>query len=534
MHSNTNQNTSKFSSISMMLTTVLSCVFFLLSFGTLRAENVLKVAITLPLAKEDLDPNKSFYTAHDIVMRPMFDRLISFDSIGTFITLGAEHVDYSEDGLSVTIRIKQGQRWSNGDEVTAYDYVRGLQRATAEDSETREWLASIANLNLSDGDGDEFGAIIENDYAFTLTLDEPFSFSIDTLTMMFASPIHESDATSSQNRINTFKTNGPFMIASIEENQIVLERNPYYTGEKSEIDRIEFVGFAHDEAVDLYLSGKADVLLGPLGPQQAWLREKYPDEVIEVGFPRIYVVILNSLKPPLNDPAVRKAMSAALDRDFFGDDNFFSNRHNIRGVLPVPIMATAERNEIWQNEDTAAARIKAAREMLSAAGYGVDNKLKLSLLLVPTVHGYEQISNFLKSNWAPIDIEIKLFTEDQYTKAISMMRAGDYDAMIGSYYGSSPKQYLASPLTPDSNMPLFFEETEKSAELLKALSRTDYAELSSVAVAIEDYIHETAYVIPILHADRLGFRKTYVKTNQSNTPMLFLRYFELSEHRQPE
>ena len=77
---------------------------------------------------ESLDPQKIRTTQAGDVLRDINEGLVTYDAAGELVPGTADSWDISGDGLTYTFRIRENARWSNGDPVTAADFVFGLQR----------------------------------------------------------------------------------------------------------------------------------------------------------------------------------------------------------------------------------------------------------------------------------------------------------------------------------------------------------------------------------------------------------------------
>ena len=96
---------------------------------------------------ESLDPQKSRSVQAADVLRDIGEGLVSYDASGTMVPATAESWEISADGLTYTFLIRPQARWSNGDPVTAADFVFGLQRLV--DPATAAFRKCVNNHPLS-------------------------------------------------------------------------------------------------------------------------------------------------------------------------------------------------------------------------------------------------------------------------------------------------------------------------------------------------------------------------------------------------
>ena len=87
----------------------------------------LNVMLETPV--ESLDPQQATDGTSFEVIADYTDGLMQMDADGQAVNALAESVDVSEDGLTYTFHIRKDANWSNGDPVTAADFVFAWQRA---------------------------------------------------------------------------------------------------------------------------------------------------------------------------------------------------------------------------------------------------------------------------------------------------------------------------------------------------------------------------------------------------------------------
>jgi len=103
------------------------------------AEKVLRVANTAE--PESLDPHKTSTVPESNILRNLFEGLTVLDPRGNVALGVAESFSISEDGLTYTFRLRDSAKWSNGEPVTAGDFVYSLRRI--EDPKTRSQYAEV-------------------------------------------------------------------------------------------------------------------------------------------------------------------------------------------------------------------------------------------------------------------------------------------------------------------------------------------------------------------------------------------------------
>ncbi|MFY8153699.1 MAG: ABC transporter substrate-binding protein, partial [Hyphomicrobiales bacterium] len=82
---------------------------------------------------ETLDPHKTSTTYEADIMRDLFEGLVMPDTKANLIPGAAESWTISPDGLVYTFKMRAGAKWSNGDPVTADDFVYSMRRMVSKD-----------------------------------------------------------------------------------------------------------------------------------------------------------------------------------------------------------------------------------------------------------------------------------------------------------------------------------------------------------------------------------------------------------------
>src|SRR5262245_33009301 len=75
-----------------------------------------------------LDPHRASGVWEDMIIGDLFLGLTTEAADGSIIPGAAENWTISDDGLTYTFKLRPGQKWSDGQPLTAGDFVAGFQR----------------------------------------------------------------------------------------------------------------------------------------------------------------------------------------------------------------------------------------------------------------------------------------------------------------------------------------------------------------------------------------------------------------------
>ena len=270
------------------------------------------------------------------IMKTMYDKagsaelvqipMTAYDSDNNLHSIACESYDLSDDGLTWTFHLRKGLKWTDGEDLTAEDFVFALERAVTEGYDFGwywSWAGGIKNWNAVDKGElplSEFGVKMVDDYTLTVETETTKPFFPGLTVWWMPVPKHQVEkfgnewASSDKNYISS----GFYMLESwVRGDKMVFVKNPTYNGPwPAQLDVIEFYPAFEDPGVSFpaYLAG--DVDLSDLNTGQlAYAQSRFPDELKSSPFFGTYYLAFDQDTEPFNDLNVRKALFYAVDRD---------------------------------------------------------------------------------------------------------------------------------------------------------------------------------------------------------------------------
>ncbi|HEY0009006.1 MAG TPA: peptide ABC transporter substrate-binding protein, partial [Tepidisphaeraceae bacterium] len=268
----------------------------------------------------------------------------------TPIPAGALRCDLSEDKRVYTFHLRPDARWSNGDPVTAWDYLFSWRRMLEEPGEYTFFLYAVENAEAYQKayqadkpiSFEAVGAKAIDDHTLRVTLDRPIAYFLDLVAFPALYPRHSESmkpflrATASGKTYYTNEytrpphvvTNGPFKLTKWEFKRVLrMERNPHYWDAANvKLDAIENI--VNDNVLSQFLqyeAGAAD-WISEVPPDLApeLRKANRPDLQSTTAFgtafltlycqPKFHPEVLGGSDNPLSDVRVRQALSMAIDR----------------------------------------------------------------------------------------------------------------------------------------------------------------------------------------------------------------------------
>jgi len=384
-----------------------------------------------------LDPHKVSGDWENRVVGDYIEGLVTDGADAEPIPGQAESWEISDDGLVYTFHLRDGIRWTDGEPVTAGDFVFALQRlmnpATASDYAYLQYpIKNAQAINSGEiTDFDQLGVKAIDDKTLEITLEAPTPFFIEALTHYTAFPVpkHLVESLGDEwTRTENIVANGPYKVVEWLPGSYVhsVKNEDYYDAANVKIDEV-YYHVLEDQAAALnrYRAGEFDILTDFPSDQYQWMQENLPGEAHVAPFLGIYYYVMNQEKAPLDDIRVREALSISVLRDVIGPDILGTGELPAYGWVPpgtgnyvdnayMPEWASLSYDE----------RVAKAKDLLAEAGYGPDNPMTLQLRY-NTNDNHQRIAVAIAAMWEPLGVKVELFNSEVAVH-YDALRAGDF------------------------------------------------------------------------------------------------------------
>ncbi|MCL6330987.1 oligopeptide ABC transporter substrate-binding protein OppA [Pectobacterium carotovorum subsp. carotovorum] len=470
-----------------------------------------------------LDPHKIEGVPESNVSRDLLEGLVISDVNGKTSPGVAESWD-NKDFKVWTFHLRKDAKWSNGEPVTAQDFVYSWQRLA--DPKTASPYASYLQyghlLNIDDiiagkKSPDTLGVKAIDDHTFEVTLSEavPYFYKLPVYVAM--SPVNKAAIekfgekwTQPQNWVG----NGAYKLKSwVVNEKMVLERNPqYWDNAHTVINQVTYLPIASEVTdVNRYRSGEIDMTYNQL-PIELFqkLKKEIPDEVKINPYLCTYYYEVNNQKPPFNDVRVRTALRLGLSQDIL--TNKVKNQGDIPAYGFVPpyidgLKASVPEWFTWPQ----AKRNEEAKKLLAEAGYTADKPLTLNLLY-NTSDLHKKMAIAAASIWKQnIGVDVKLENQEWKT-FLSTRHQGTYDVARAGWCAdyNEPSTFLNSMLSDSSSNTSHYKSKEFDALVAKSLQVKTDEERAVVYQQAEALLDKDAVTIPVYYYANTRLVKPYV------------------------
>ena len=300
--------------------------------STSAGSGTLNIMLETPV--ESLDPQLATDGTSFEVIADYTDGLMQMDADGAAVPACAESYEVSEDGTTYTFHIREDAVWSNGDPVTANDFVFAWQRAVdpANASEYSYMLSDIgqivnaAEIIAGEKDVSELGVTAVDDKTLEVQLNVPVSYFLSLMYFPTYYPVNqaffESCGDTFATSPETTLSNGAFVLTSYEPAATAFElvkNETYYDADKVQLAGLNYqVIQDSQQALMSYQNGDLDTTL--LNGEQVDQVKDDP-EFTSVGAGYLWYISHNIQEvPELANLNLRLAMTFALDRDSICND----------------------------------------------------------------------------------------------------------------------------------------------------------------------------------------------------------------------
>ncbi len=458
-----------------------------------------------------LDPQVVEDTSGAEIVRDLFEGLMNQDSDGKLVPGVATGYTVNDDNTVYTFTLRDNAKWSNGDAVTAHDFVYAWQRAAdPELASPYQWFVELMSLkNASavikgEASLDTLGVRAVDDATFEVTLSAPLPYfpQMTTHATTFPAPRaviekHGKSWTKPENIVS----NGAYILTEhLPAERSVRERNPmYWDNDNTIIDKtISLVINDENVALTRFLAGELDRTEVPAG-QFPRLQKEHPEEAI--SFPRLcnyyYTFNLSDSGPEaFKDVRVRQALALAVDRKIITANVLAGGQPEAYTFTPAAVAEftppTTEMAQMSQADRDAKAKV-----LLEEAGFGADNPLTFDMMY-NTSEAHKKVAVAMSQMWKQklgvkvnlSNMEWKVFLETRGNQNFELARG----AWCGDYNEASTFLDL---LDSESGYNDGKYNNAKLDELLENAKVSDNA--AEIYTQIEDIIAEEMPVIPVYH-----------------------------------
>ena len=394
------------------------------------------------------------------VLKDLYEGLTVYDAAGKIIPGAAESWTISDDGLTYTFKIRDAAKWSNGDPVTADDFVYSFRRI-----ENPKEAAGYANIlypiknaeaiNTAKPEKpvalDTLGVKAVDAKTLEITLERPTPYFITLMAHQTALPFHKAEiekAGADFVKPGTMVSNGAFMLTeNVANDHVTVAKNPnYWDAANVKLDKVIF--YPTDDqaaAVRRFQAGELDLNYYFPTDQLKFLRDSLGTDQVHIPPSlAVYYYAVDERQPPFDDLNVRLALSMAIDRDFLGQSVFSGAQLPLYSFVPPGIPgyepATADFASMSQLD-----REDKAKELLKTAGYGPGGKPLNIEIRYNTNDNHKKVATAVADMWKALGATVTITNSDTKSHYAYLQEGGKFSAARAGWTADypDPENFLA-------------------------------------------------------------------------------------------
>ncbi|WP_162846720.1 peptide ABC transporter substrate-binding protein [Marinicella litoralis] len=414
------------------------------------------------------------------ILLDLYEGLMTFDAKGLIIPGAITHYQVSEDQLQWHFYLNPHAKWSDGTSLTANDFLFAWQ--TAIDPQVAAPYRQLFNNLMRDG---ELNVTAPHSLQLHITLNYPDASFLNKLVLpiFFPLPSHNNDR-----RVS----NGAFYLSQwdIQEKIHLLKNKHYHQADKVQLKEVVYwVTENQNSELLRFRANELDLTETIPDHQIDWLKKNHPNELKIAPYYGTFFLGLNLNDSLLNNPKLRQALSASIDRDILVNKVLKSGQQAAYAIIP-PVEPTPKDPLI---------NIPKAKQLLADSGFNKetdhleilynnsDNQKKVALAVAAMWRQNLGIKSRLRNQ------EWKIFVNTRKSPNKQVFRSG----WIADYF--SPINFLEL-FHSNSHFNFYGMKQQKYDDLIDAMNTTtDPSLLNKLTIQAEQILSDELPVIPLYH-----------------------------------
>ncbi|HSC66622.1 MAG TPA: peptide ABC transporter substrate-binding protein [Cellvibrio sp.] len=445
------------------------------------------------------------------VMIAIFEGLVAKDpKTLEIVPAVADRWEVSEDNMTYTFHIREDAKWSNGDPVTAHDFVnswlRGLMPNLANETVTSLFVFKNAEKFYRKEilDVSQVGFKALNDNELKIELENPTPYFLQLLDYVALFPVHTNsikqfgaldDPANPWFKVGNFVGNGAFTLKDwLPGRSLIVAKNPYYWDSKNvRLNEIHFL------PVEQLLVEERMFKARHLHRTE-WMpyskipvyRDSKDPEYNHYPFFSTYFYILNVTKPPLDDARVRKALAHAIDRKTLTERVTNNVQIPTGSLTPPNTLGYTSRTQI--NFD-----VEKARRLLAEAGYPDGKGFPSIKLSFNTSEDHRKVAEAIQQMWKK-NLNINVLINNQEWKVyLHEIKSLNHDiarmGWVGDYI--DPNTFLETLTSTSGDNRTGWKNKQYDELIRKAATIADKEERFETFQQAETILLDEVPIIPL-------------------------------------
>ncbi|CNC35320.1 putative periplasmic murein peptide-binding protein [Yersinia frederiksenii] len=470
-----------------------------------------------------LDPMKAVGLIEAQVARDLFEGLVNQDAHGQIIP-GLAAKWQTTDNQTYLFTLRKDAKWSNGEPVTAQDFVYSWRRLVDPKSLSPfAWFAELAGMENAQQiiagkmPPEALGVSAVDNYTLKVKLSKPVPYfpSLTANFSLFPVPSTVIEKYGSDwTKVGNLVGNGAFKLQDrvVNEKLVLVPNESYWDHAHTVLTKVTFIPINQEaNATKRYQAGDIDITESfPKNLYQKLLKD-IPGQVYTPDQLGTYYYAFNTQRAPTSDVRVRKALSYAIDRKIIAEKVLGTGEKPAYHFTPDVTAGYHPVANLLQQQDQEELNTQ-AKALLHAAGYGPDKPLKLSLLY-NTSDNNQKLAIAIASMWKKtLGVDVNMINQEWKTY-IDSRNTGNFDVVRASWVGdyNEPSTFLSLLTSTHSGNIAKFSSADYDRLMSEAGKQTNSKALSEDYNKAEQIIAEQVPIAPIYQFTNGRLIKPWVK-----------------------
>jgi oligopeptide transport system substrate-binding protein len=461
----------------------------------------------------DLDPHVVTGTPEVRIILSLMEGLLAHHPTDDRIPYGgvAERWELDEAGTQWDFYLRENARWSNGDPLTAEDFVYAWRRVITPElgNEYADWLYIIEGAEDYHKEvHDDFttvGVTAVGPHHLRVNLREPSADFLKIILNHTFLPVHRPTIEahggigvrkSGWTRPESFVGNGAFRLVRWDPHVVIrVEPNPHYWDASTvRLRAVEFYPIEDENAaLRAFESGQLHATTTvPVNLRQHYFKTN-PESIRMDPLAGVYFYRINTLREPLTDVRVRRALSLAIDRKLIIEQLLKGGERPAISVVPE---GTEGYQLEWEGLE--GYNPEKARSLLAEAGFPNGEGFPVVELLFNTSDNHRKLAEAVQSMWEDkLGVRIRL-TNQEWKVYLDSSSAMDFDLCRAGWVGSLyPASFLRVFTSESSNNETGFADPEFDRLIREGMRTLDQEARFALLMEAERRLLTAQAVIPL-------------------------------------
>lgn len=453
---------------------------------------------------DSIDVHRAQGLASINLLRDLREGLVTFDQNGQLVPGQAASWQVLDEGRHYRFTLRQDARWSNGDPVTAADFVRGWHRAFKQGqvAATAGLLQGILNARevmAGSMDVSELGIREVQPHILDILLQEPAPWLLEILAHPVSYPLHHS-LLQDQRRA---PVNGAFILSEWNPRAALqLSRNPeYYAADSVAANEVWYFPIEEPTAeLSRYRAGELDITETIPAGRFTWLQENLAADLRVHPYLGSFWLGINIRHPVLGrSPDLRRALALAIDREILTRVVLGAGEVPAWSLVP-PGMGSYLPARMEEADWTQQQREAEAVRLFKKTGLGRDEPLLLEIRY-NTSGIHRRMAVAVSAMWKQVLGVLSQLVNEEWKVFVSNRRMGVVTEVfrggwIADY--ADPSSFL-DLFASDSAMNATFYDGSEFDQLLKSAEKTGGERRLGLLRQAEARLIEDMPVIPLYY-----------------------------------